>query len=228
MSLYFPEHDAIFIHIPRTGGTWFKETCKKLGFKYALNSHTTSQRLSGYHSRFKHSPLCQYKPEFLAKIRFSFTFIRHPLDYYASVWKWMMSEPLEYLEKWGRAFPWNIPFNQFDRRFNFWVNNMLDHEPCWVTRLYETYCGPRGLKYLSHVGKTEDLFHSLSTIFKKVGFDHDRSLLRDLCEHKVNDRKANVDWDRGLKRAVLNAERVIIQRYYASTKEKDDRRRVRR
>ena len=78
---------ALFLHIPKTGGTWVEHTLGQIGIE--IDQAETIEGVT-----YRHAPLPMIRKEF----RFTFTFVRHPLSWYESWWKfqaglWRVFEP---------------------------------------------------------------------------------------------------------------------------------------
>src|SRR5262245_16462215 len=87
MSLHLSRANALFLHIPKTGGTWVEEVLKECGIlaeqAAVTDAVTWRHPLRGHH---------------LHDYSFVFAFVRHPLSWYESWWKfqagsWTQHEP---------------------------------------------------------------------------------------------------------------------------------------
>jgi hypothetical protein len=74
---------AVFFHIPRTGGTWVEESLKRALLSEKMNCDVGWDiEINGIH----------IPPTKLKFNKFSFTFVRHPLDWYISYYQFLEAE----------------------------------------------------------------------------------------------------------------------------------------
>lgn len=173
MASYLPELDALFIHVPHTGGTWVRRCLEASGLK------TEPAKGPGHHGL----------PEAYQQVRYRFCFVRHPQAWVESVWcglkhSWSMLAEMPSL---AAEKSWS-PFRVLTKRcsansFDEFVTNILTYEPAFVTRMLEAYIGPRGFPKVNAVGQQEHLADHLQTILNHCGF---RGELADLPPVKVN------------------------------------------
>ena len=96
---------------------------------------------------------------------------------------------------------------------NDWIHEVMDREPCWVTRLYESYIGPEGGEFLQYVGRTEHLTEHLTVVLRRLGYE-----VPDLSGRvPVNTVPISVEQDEGLRQEVTEHE-VGAYRRWASPK----------
>ena len=149
MSLYVPELDLLFVHIPKTGGTWVGRAIEACGYAVEQAKGAGSHNL-----RMAYGHDCT-----------AFTVIRHPLAWYTSVWRGLKSS-------WGerRSRDWSgmhrtptwSPLRLLtetcgDPDFSTFVRNVLRRQPGFYTRMVEWYVGPPGAPLVDLVGRTEML-----------------------------------------------------------------------
>src|SRR5262245_7193832 len=87
MSVYLRQTGALFLHIPKTGGSWVEHTLEQSGFE--IDQADTIEGVT-----YRHSLLSMIRRE----QSFVFTFVRHPLLWLESWWKfqagiWEIWEP---------------------------------------------------------------------------------------------------------------------------------------
>jgi hypothetical protein len=204
MSTHLLQANALFLHIPKTGGTWVEEALKACGIAtaYAEARDTVSWRhgLPGHLTR---------------RYRFAFTFVRHPLSWYESWWKfqarvWKRFEP-------GVWHPQRVLERCASDDFSTFVRLCLAHEPAYVSRLYEWYIGPPGLEGVDVIGRYENLANDLVRILRLLGYDFDEDTLRGQAPANVSRKYAGEPvWDPGLRQRVLEREAPAIRRFYRS------------
>ncbi len=149
---------AVFLHTPKTGGTWIRTAIKECGIDH--------YEIGDTHSHFPE--LLQYKSLEFFKKRKIFTFIRHPLTWYQSRWAfriktgWQLQHPLDY----------SCASNDF-RQF---VRNALKFRPTgWVVSEFERYLNADQLKI--EVGRIEELVPDFISIMKMSGYKVPKSVL---------------------------------------------------
>lgn len=204
----------LFLHIPRTGGTWVEAAIDEIGIP-----RRRMTRLPSWIPK-KHALLSHYLPADLASMESSFAFVRHPVAYYESVWKWLDRSPKGLRMR--KSWTWH-PFLPASRQFeecrggdfNDWVFLMLQKEPMWVTRLVRSYVGPEGGEFCSFIGRAESLEDDFLSAIRSFGFpigEDDVSRVRFLGPR--NGIPMQVEWSKDLKEKVLESERIVIRRFY--------------
>lgn len=205
---------AVFIHVPKNGGTWVSKALKatglwrcRIGYK-----HSTPEMVNDiwcfHRSRYiKHWFIRPDVTPGRLRHAFKFGFVRNPLSWYESWWKFMM----------GKWHPWETgrwhpqrPIDECgDDDFNIFLSNVLRVRPGYVTEMYGWYT--QGLAF---VGKNENLTKDLITVLHTLNEVFDEQIVRTL--HRVNVSVPNRDaprWDPGLLRKIIASESVGIERY---------------
>jgi hypothetical protein len=227
-TFYLVEPKALFLHIPRTGGntikTYMSELTKTLGWK----------DVGGIGIR-QHVPLMYYKIEYLKRIEFIFSFVRHPADWYESIWRFFTRQLIRqrrevkhftrshYLKR-----PWTpVCEVQMLYRPDFyeWIELVLDKQPCFVTRMYELFLGPERREICHFIGRTETLAGDWRRLAEMLGF----VLKRDVTRwHRTTPENSvpRIEWPDELRQRVEHNERLAIERFYGT--ETIDRREYRK
>lgn len=222
-------HDkyALFQHIPRTGGTWVEQALYKAEVVCSRWIRKQPRRLPRKHALLQH----YYRGE-LDKADIIFTFVRHPLSYYESNWRWMkgfdrnrralsrMSNPRRNGQQWD-WHPQRVPAKHFHKDFDVFVSRILDCEPAWATRLFEWYCGPEGGEFCNFIGRQESLSDDLVDFLEQ----HMHLAMTEETRWKVTEQKDKnlaqyeepVEWDPRLKKKVEHSEQSLIRRFYGQT-----------
>jgi hypothetical protein len=166
------EKKAIYIHIPKNGGTYISEILSKnYGFKnYYLHRPDHKLFCLGYdnsvdkHENKIHGTLIYYKTsDFLNKIMnmnnykwenyFIFSFIRNPYDRFVSGWN--------YCNKTNISFQNYINLEQNVNSFDYWHTFMTQSRHL---------IGNNGKININFIGKMENLENDLYIILNKLGF----------------------------------------------------------
>jgi hypothetical protein len=87
MSVHLLDLNALFLHIPKTGGSWVEKTLGEAGLR--IEQPATIEGVT-----YRHCLVSMFKDRY----PFVFTFVRHPLRWYESWWKfqadiWREFEP---------------------------------------------------------------------------------------------------------------------------------------
>lgn len=228
MSKYLHDTRALFLHIPRTGGTWIKTAIHQMGFVSGVDvdqfAHNRKNPWLVGPEINKHRPLQLSMRLFTSKIDFVFTCVRHPLSLYQSWWWDMQGRDVgKPFVKWHRHFNENSwhpligPARNWHSDFNEWARQMVENEPGYVTRLYETFVGPGyGGETCAYIARTETIVDDFFEVMGILGYG-DR--LRR-CQNKLrsmgpkNASTGMPEWEEETKNLVGRSERVAIRRFY--------------
>ena len=209
MSRYLPDSRSLFLHIPKTGGKSVENLLSQCGIasKYA----TIRQNYWGP-SRWRvsrtHCYPWMYRNDETQPIERIFAFVRHPIAWYESRWRYMWDSPGH--RKRGRVPCWEVAA-LFDEDFNVWMERVLVHQPAYVTRLYERYLGPIGGEVVHYVGRTENLIADAVTILRLIGY----TVPLDIAAERRNaSTKREIVWSMELKSKILAVERATMDRFY--------------
>ena len=212
---YLPNAAALFIHIPRTGGTWVENAIEEMGIEWLRGRKMEATGLPQKHQLVGHLDLGKRRVDRL------FTFVRHPITYYESVWKFFKDAArreaqglrgINYLLKKWPWHPHRTAALNFDHDFNEWVLRMVEKEPLWYTRLIEQFVGPEGGEYVHAIGRTEHLVRDFRWIMCMCGFSEEVERIKTLG--KVNAREEEFGWDSALYNTVMELEDSVISRFY--------------
>ena len=204
-------------HIPRTGGTFVEDVIAQL--KIPCHKMLVRKQLSTVK---KHSLLFQYGTKQMERANAIACFVRHPADYYSSVWRYMhecrMISRTRLANLWNR-WPWH-PFRQaallYKPDFAEWVDAMTEHEPAWATRLFALYVGPECGEFCDFIGRTETLKADLIELLIRFGCisNPDQIDLIDRAEPANVALVSRVDIPNELRERICREERVLIRRFY--------------
>jgi len=205
---------AVFVHIPKTGGQFIEQVVRRLTGAGEVSYPASADKMEARH------PL----PSALTnRYDFSFSFVRHPLTWYASLWRynmaWASRKRRSAWKAWGDGWwhPWGILRDCEDHRFDRWVAKVLDNHPAYYTRVCEWYIGPYGWQGLDYVGRTETLTVDLTAILaERLGYDPKHVIAAMREASGANRTKwPQPKWPNTLRDRVLSVESDVIERWYS-------------
>lgn len=146
---------GVFLHIPKTGGTWVKAAIEKAG-------------LAVDHADDYHADLSKIRNDVRSQGKILFAFVRHPVEWVRSYWAFRKET-----RRFNDAFDpmvWAEEFDVFSRR-------VVAFEPRGMINVhFDRYIGPPGDRIL--VGLQENLVEDLILILGLIGEDFDPEVIR--------------------------------------------------
>ena len=215
---------AEFLHIPKTGGSWVEWVLKKNGLieEYLGQKHATYD-LNLFHDRLGtgRELLRTAAGMALKKLTdklagrairpdtppvFRFCFVRHPLAWYESWWKYMTGKGWDDMGTRNSAADWhpNSVLNDLGSDdFNQFVWNVVREGPGYVSELYFSYTKAG----ISFVGKTESLRRDLARVLDYQTLKYDREHIDDSRPVNVSGTDSHeLSWDPSLRQVVEKLE----------------------
>lgn len=202
MALLLPR--SLFIHIPKTGGSWVREAVRSAGILTdeiaAIPTERMIRRGQLFHTTSK---------ELHIQDRFRFAFVRHPLSFYQSYWAYRM------VRGWDLTLDMDRKF-QSDNFETFVRAALADAPGGLAARVYARYLG-EDFSMLDFVGRMENLAEDLLRALSLAGETFDAEVIRATPEKNVSSRLS--EWaDRcryspQLRSDVCNAERAVIEHF---------------
>lgn len=213
---------SIFLHIPKTGGNWVTKVLeqsnlvkKRIGHKHTDVIHTLDPIQEYKSDMWKHCinrTLGIYPPK---KKPFMFCFVRHPLSWYESWFKYM-SQPSRNWQNWKEekdTMRWhpNAMLNGTGAdNFNDCMRNIVAKRPGYATEMFGWYT----TTHVDFIGKQENLREDLITVLKQLDVDFDEEFVRNFENYGVSDKpKEPIIWDEDVKKEVQKLEYVSFVRY---------------
>jgi len=192
MSIRLLDYNAIFFHIPKTGGTWVHHALENSGIKIELFTP----------NGFPHS---NYEDENIED-KYTFAFVRHPMNWYKSYWCWRIAT--------GWEKDWQIDIKCRNNNFTRFIQNVVEYQCPFVTRIYDHHIGFP--KQLTFVGKQENLANDLVTVLNHLEVDFDEKKLRKTARQKVS--LQNPACPTPLYKKLMTLESAVLKEYkYAQT-----------
>lgn len=222
---------AIFLHIPKTGGSWVTQVLQQMGLIEGRIGHMhadidrvlNAYRFDGVKAhagylikrkvqkkvrRFIHASELPEKP-------FMFCFVRHPLSWYES---WFKYQSIRWnWRTWGTELnpddwhPLSMLNGLGSADFTEFMLNVLRKRPGFVTELFGRYTKPNIVDF---IGYQESLAEDLIQVLSRLNLPHDPSLIRNMAPVNVSTEiELKIDWNPGLRAEVERLEYAAMIRY---------------
>jgi len=223
MSYYLPEKKALFLHVPRTGGTWIKEAMYRGGIPMDKWG-----RVGEPYRPKKHTLIPHIRPELWGRVGLVFAFVRHPVDYYISVWRFTTRSWKNRPDEMHRLTKGNkqvIAISEAILRwkpdFSEWLDEMIEEEPGWATRWFERFVGPPKGEFCYFIGRTETLEQDTEDVLTKLGYgdlwNTRREQIKEIrhARNKIRSIKAPpIEVTEEQRKRIERSERVLLRRFY--------------
>ena len=221
---------AIFLHVPKTGGSWVRAVLEELDLAdYELgHAHGDMDHVSFYAKFASGRQYLKYliRKKLLGQIRrtpeesyYRFCFVRHPVSWYESWWRYNADRGWPEWGDRGDVTRWhpNADLNGLGAdEFNAYVRRVIGRYPGYVTDLFGGYT-----KSCDFVGKQENLVTDLVAVLAHLGVAVDEQKLRSITRSNTSDSEREVEWDPDLLREVERLEYAGIVRYGYRSRTRD-------
>ena len=216
------KNGAVFLHIPKTGGNWITEVLEKCGLvrSNVPPKHADLDRLfwpirPTRYGTLKFLLKKLWVGRTLRRKPFIFCFVRHPLSWYESWFKYM-TQPSRQWQNWGDPtdpdnwHPNSVLNGLGDPDFNQFVRNVIRKRPGYVTEMYGWYTK----SMMDFVGRQENLPDDLIAVLKRMNLEFDEAFIRNYPRVGESPLPATkIVWDDSLKEEVYKLEYAGIVRY---------------
>lgn len=169
MALLLPH--SIYFHTPRTAGSATREALKNAGLAVAearCKGHVENDQLIRA-TCCTHNTINDIHPSLLEN-RFSFSFVRHPLTYYQSVWC------LRTFYGWKRNSRIDTQFGA--TTFSQYLENVLTYSPGYISKYYERAFAQQA--QVDFIGKFEHFTQNLIFALEQAGEIFDSAAIHAL------------------------------------------------
>jgi hypothetical protein len=183
---------AVFLHVPKTGGTWVKAAVTNAGIP--CEEYVVDEDIHGDLSYCPH------------RDRFIFAFVREPLTLYQAYWRFKMTA----------GWDQRNPFDECCQApvFTEFVENVLRGEPAWCSRMFEDYVGRTREEEISFVGRFESLADDLVRALRMAAIPFDERAIRSTPPINVSTVSRDLArWTDDLAGRVRQSERRAIERF---------------
>ncbi len=205
---------AIFLHVPKCGGTWVRQTLReqhiwraRIGFKHSCARHVNDILRHHGWQYLRHWVMHPLVTPGALRRAFKFCFVRNPLLWYESWWRFA-GHRREVWER-GRWHPQRPIDACGDADFSTFIENVLRERPGYVTEMYSWYTD--GADF---VGKCEQLAEDLIAAMKEAGITVNEDGIRQAPRVNVSQPTiAPPAWRSDLLERVVEAESAGIERY---------------
>lgn len=226
---------SIFLHIPKTGGNWVTQVLYRENLvlsELGAHKHVDPPHLFANLGNTPWQLFKNWGHNLPARLRvnlswlrhgkpYMFCFVRHPLAWYESWFKYMQQESMQWKYYGDTRNPTNWHPNAMlngtgAANFNDFIRNTIKRRPGYVTELFGNYTQPDLIDY---VGKQENLREDLIHVLSKRGLDFNADRIRSSAPVGVSRPKSNTQlhWEDELRQEMLRLEYAALIRYSYSS-----------
>jgi len=184
----------LFIHIPKTGGSWVEQAMESGGVEFEAIADVPHPERALLNT-------CD---------RFVFGFVREPLSWYRSVWTFHRRLP---------QLDWPPITDSIDLDFPHFLEEIAEKSPGYLAAYYRQFVGPPNDE-IDFIGHHEQLADELVTALRLAGQDFDEDALRAKPRVNRSLRKETMpgvvvpDCPATLKARVMESEHEVYERFY--------------
>lgn len=187
------------LHVPKCGGTWVWRALEAAGVELEVLGEPPTPNPKTNH-------LDLSRTEAYAD-RFTIAFVRHPLDWWRSLWAYRMRT------EWDPRRTVDAVAGSDD--FNTFVENVVERLPGYLEAEFARYIGPPS-RPIEFIGRFESLSGDLIRALREAGEEFDEAVLRSHPPDNVNDYERFVaDYRPDVAARLAESERAVIERFYA-------------
>jgi hypothetical protein len=205
MAIVLPQ--CTFLHNPKCGGTWVISALTAAGIPFRIEPEGFPHEVAATEGRFV------------------FTFVRHPLTWYASFWNYRWKCAVE-----QQAEPFEVYLQQAAKRREMPIDDCLVNErgvPVSFPAFIE-HCLARHSRFVSRchseftdkahfVGRFESLVDDLLLALGEAGVTFDPDIIRRTPKVNVSSPRFRTEYPYRLADRVVADESAFIQEYYGAS-----------
>ena len=232
------KNGAIFLHIPKTGGSWVSSVLEDQGLVDRKICHIHAdldevyrflnfRRVIGSEIMKQLNPYASVKSKIFVKrgfrtvilskrkkIPFIFCFVRNPLGWYESYFTYMQANGWPEL---GDIFdvaskhPCSV-LNGIDHEtFEDFISAVVDKFPGFLTNLFSRYTDAR----IGYIGKQESLVDDLVAVLEYLKLDFNEDSIRSFQKVNMREKDSLVDivWTERIEQDIFACEYPIYKRF---------------
>jgi hypothetical protein len=205
------KNGAVFLHAPKCGGNWVTNALGKIGCaeKPIYHKHAGWERVAMNDPTPWRKAKCRALAKPLPDDTFYFTFVRHPLSWLESFWRYVGDMRVSGFGDFGKVAQWhpNATLNGlWTPDFNKWVARVETLRPGYATELLYSFAHPR----VNFVGKQENLVEDTIEVLKRMNMKFDESAVR-LHQAVGTSKTPKPKWDRRVKAMAERYEQAGIK-----------------
>ena len=232
------KNGAIFLHVPKTGGSWVTRVLSECGLVDREFSHIHADMVrvryygsggrvfwrSAYEAAKSRLPRA-WKARIMTPTRrqrlserqqsttpYTFCFVRHPLQWYESWWRYMIGRSGSDWSAESDLLGWHpcaAIKNCGDESYQKFIRNVIQHRPGFVSELFAQYAQPG----ISFIGKQESLTDDLIRVLRQLNLSFDEQRVREYAPLNVSSRDQATSLPQPLQAELERLEYVALIRY---------------
>jgi hypothetical protein len=207
--------NSIFIHIPKTGGTWVTSALNRAGLHKQPMQHLAIFKRLVINKHDSIHKLLELRPK-LKGLK-TFAFVRNPVTWYQSRWscnynRFFFMNPHEHPNPGVKLPVIAIKTKKEYDDFNVYISRVLKQQPRCFVRQMKRYLG-EDYGWLDYVGKFENLQEDLVTALTMFGEEFDPEVIRATKAINESDDKLDRRWDEKLLQKVIYTHSDFMSRF---------------
>lgn len=178
---------AIFLHIPKTGGTWVTNYFKETGMDHGVEELSRLAHIHGTDLR----NIIPYTEDLI------FCFVRHPLTWYRSYWQ-SKQVIIDRNGGWIDTIV-DLPFQEF-------IEKILNDYPGYLTGFFTGYT-----ERCRYIGRQENLRNDLDYLLEHLRIPYNRPYLFKRVPDNVV--PSSQKYTKKLAFAIMETEKCLVEEY---------------
>ena len=209
------KNDVLYMHIPKTGGTWLTDVLKSqnLVIGNVSGQHASWDRLTGTYGASWRQFVRRMRPghRLIPNSPTVFCVVRHPLRWYESWFRYMEGRDWNDWGQVGNINKWHVcvELNGVEHSdFNAFMADINKRFPGFVSQLYARYINGSGAHWL----RAENLTEEFIAFAKEVGLSVDEDAARS--HERINvSKKQPIEWDPDVLAQTIAYDRAAFDRF---------------